>query len=181
MERDGGMMQMFLDEANNERMHLLTFVRMKNPGKVFRAAVILGQFGFGSLFGLSYIISPKFCHRFVGYIEEEAVTTYTKIIQAIETAPEGTELAAWRTERAPKIARSYWKLGIDGTVLDVMYAVRADEAEHRDVNHICSTMKEGAPNPVSNTEQKLNLMLLKYIQDMMEKNADKPPEMNKVQ
>jgi hypothetical protein len=141
----------------------------------------LGQFGFGSLFGLSYIISPKFCHRFVGYIEEEAVTTYTKIIQAIETAPEGTELAAWRTERAPKIARSYWKLGIDGTVLDVMYAVRADEAEHRDVNHICSTMKEGAPNPVSNTEQKLNLMLLKYIQDMMEKNADKPPEMNKVQ
>mmetsp|Transcript_5448 Transcript_5448/g.7889 ORF Transcript_5448/g.7889 Transcript_5448/m.7889 type:complete len:90 (-) Transcript_5448:423-692(-) len=29
MERDGGMLQMFLEEANNERMHLLTFVRMK--------------------------------------------------------------------------------------------------------------------------------------------------------
>ena len=36
MERDGGMIQMFLDEANNERMHLLTFVRMKNPGMFFR-------------------------------------------------------------------------------------------------------------------------------------------------
>jgi hypothetical protein len=70
-KRDGGMMQMFLDEANNERMHLLTFVRMKNPGRLLRAAVIAGQFGFGSMFMLSYIVSPAFCHRFVGYIEEE--------------------------------------------------------------------------------------------------------------
>jgi hypothetical protein len=106
------------------------------------------------------------------------VITYTKIIQAIETAPEGSELAIWRTERGQKIARSYWKLGVDGTVLDVMYAVRADEAEHRDVNHICSTMKEGAPNPVSNTEQKLNTMLLKYVEDMMEKYPDKPLKIN---
>jgi hypothetical protein len=67
MERDGGMMQMFLDEANNERMHLLTFVRMKDPSRLFRAAVIAGQFGFGSFFLLSYILSPRFSHRFVGY------------------------------------------------------------------------------------------------------------------
>lgn len=36
MQRDGGMIQMFLDEANNERMHLLTFVRMKDPGVLLR-------------------------------------------------------------------------------------------------------------------------------------------------
>ena len=36
MQRDGGMIQMFLDEANNERMHLLTFVRMKDPGLLLR-------------------------------------------------------------------------------------------------------------------------------------------------
>jgi hypothetical protein len=71
MQRDGGMMQMFLDEANNERMHLLSFVRLKDPNRLFRAAVIAGQFGFGSVFLLGYIISPKFCHRFVGYVEEE--------------------------------------------------------------------------------------------------------------
>lgn len=29
MQRDGGMLQMFLEEANNERMHLLTFVKLK--------------------------------------------------------------------------------------------------------------------------------------------------------
>jgi len=166
-QRDGGMLQMFLDEANNERMHLLTFVRMKDPGMLFRMAVIAGQFGFGSAFLLGYIVSPKFCHRFVGYVEEEAVSTYTKIIKTIETAPEGTELANWRTERAPAIARSYWHLGENGTVLELMYAVRADEAEHRDVNHIVSEMKEGMQNPVSNTEQKLNTMLLKYVKDLM--------------
>ena len=172
------MMQMFLDEANNERMHLLTFVRMKNPGQMFRAAVIAGQFGFGSMFLLSYIISPKFCHRFVGYVEEEAVTTYTKIIKAIEEAPADSELGQWRTEPAPSIARSYWKLGEHGTVLDTMYAVRADEAEHRDVNHLVTEIPDGTPNPISNTEEKINMMLLKYIQDMMERNPDKPLKIN---
>jgi hypothetical protein len=167
MQRDGGMMQMFLDEANNERMHLLSFVRLKDPNRLFRAAVIAGQAGFGSVFLLGYMISPKFCHRFVGYIEEEACTTYTKIIEAIEAAPEGSELATWKTELAPRIARSYWKLGEQGNVLQLMYAVRADEAEHRDVNHLCSDMKDGDTNPVSNTEEKLNTMLLKYVQDLM--------------
>lgn len=174
MQRDGGMMQMFLDEANNERMHLLTFVRLKDPSRIFRAAVIAGQFGFGSVFLLGYIISPKFCHRFVGYVEEEACATYTKIIQGIEEAPEGSELAEWKTARAPRIAVGYWKLGEDGTILDLMYAVRADEAEHRDVNHLCSDMKEGDANPVSNTEEKLNTMLLKYVQDLMERPAPEP-------
>jgi hypothetical protein len=33
---------------------------------------------------LSYIVSPKTCHRFVGYLEEEAVLTYTHAIQELE-------------------------------------------------------------------------------------------------
>jgi hypothetical protein len=177
MQRDGGMLQMFLDEANNERMHLLTFVRMKNPNSLFRAAVIGGQFGFGTAFLTAYLISPRFCHRFVGYVEEEACATYTKIIEAIESAPDGSELAKWKTAKAPKIGRSYWHLGEGGTVLDLMYAVRADEAEHRDVNHLCSELKDGAPNPVSNTEEKLNTMLLKYVKDLM----DRTPEPDQTQ
>ena len=36
---------------------------------------------FVSLFGLAYIISARFCHRFVGYLEEEAVSTYTHCIK----------------------------------------------------------------------------------------------------
>ena len=39
---------------------------------------------FVTMFSFSYLISPKFCHRFVGYLEEEAVITYTKCLQVIE-------------------------------------------------------------------------------------------------
>ena len=81
-------------------------------------------------------------------------------------------MGAWRTEKAPRIARSYWKLGEEGTVLDLMYAVRADEAEHRDVNHLCSSMEDGMQNPVSNTEEKLNTMLLKYVRDIMDRSKE---------
>jgi hypothetical protein len=148
-------------------MHLLTFVQMKDPGMMFRASVIAGQFGFGTFFSLAYLLSPSFCHRFVGYVEEEACSTYTKIIKTIETAPEGSDIAAWRTEAPPKIAISYWKLGEDATVLDLMKAVRADEAEHRDVNHTISGLKDGQINPYYDPEYKLNMMLSKYIRDIM--------------
>jgi hypothetical protein len=61
MERDGGLMHLFLEEANNERMHLLSFITMKDPGILFRSAVIFSQFGFGTAFLLAYMASPKFC------------------------------------------------------------------------------------------------------------------------
>ncbi|KAL7440563.1 hypothetical protein ACHAXH_009115 [Discostella pseudostelligera] len=90
MSRDGGMLNMFLEEANNERMHLLTFIKMKQPGYAFRAAVIGAQFGFGSSFLAAYMINPAWCHRFVGYIEEEACHTYTKILREMDNAETGS-------------------------------------------------------------------------------------------
>ena len=36
---------------------------------------------------------------------------------------------------APAIAIGYWKLPADACLRDVVLAVRADEAGHRDVNH----------------------------------------------
>ena len=36
---------------------------------------------------------------------------------------------------APKIAIDYWNLGSDASLRDVVLAVRADEAGHRDKNH----------------------------------------------
>jgi hypothetical protein len=73
--RDGGFLQMFLDEANNERMHLLVFVKMRDPSPVMRVTVLLSQTFVGALFFVFYNISPALCHRFVGYIEEEACHT----------------------------------------------------------------------------------------------------------
>lgn len=43
MSRDNGWIHTLLEEAENERMHLLTFMQLRNPGIMFRAAVIAGQ------------------------------------------------------------------------------------------------------------------------------------------
>ncbi|KAJ1846185.1 inducible alternative oxidase 2, partial [Coemansia sp. RSA 2708] len=37
--------------------------------------------------------------------------------------------------KAPEIAVAYWNLDKDATLRDVVLAVRADEALHRDTNH----------------------------------------------
>ena len=77
--RDHGWIHTLLEEAENERMHLLTFLKLKQPGPVFRFMVLVSQGVMFNAFFLAYIISPKTCHRFVGYIEEEAVHTYTVV------------------------------------------------------------------------------------------------------
>ncbi|KAL3909844.1 MAG: hypothetical protein SGILL_007923, partial [Bacillariaceae sp.] len=170
--RDGGMLNMFLDEANNERMHLLSFVRMRDPGLVMRFVVLASQAVVGAGFTVVYAFAPDFCHRFVGYVEEEACHTYTTIIKEIETAPESRDLSEWRTQLAPKIARGYWHLGENGTVLDMMYAIRADEAEHRDVNHQVSGLRADQPNPLYNPEEKFDQVLKKYVEEMFQRGKD---------
>ena len=162
---------MFLEEANNERMHLLTFIRMKEPGYIFRGCVIGAQFGFGAFFLTAYMINPAWCHRFIGYIEEEACHTYTKILNEMDKAEVGSDLDVWKKSEAPKIAKGYWHLGEEGTVYDVMMAVRADEAEHRDVNHAVSGVADDTINPLYDPRVKLDGMLKKYVKDMMAKEA----------
>ena len=57
------------------------------------------------------------------------------------------EIDAGRVENvpAPKIARDYWQLREDARLRDVVLAVRADEAGHRDVNHgFADTLRPGA-------------------------------------
>ena len=46
--------------------------------------------------------------------------------------------------RAPKIAVSYYELGPDATMRDMILSVRADEAIHRDVNHRFSELSSFA-------------------------------------
>ena len=54
---------------------------------------------------IMYLISPKSLHRFVGYLEETAVHTYTDIIRKMETP--GTHLNKdWMPLPAPNIAKT---------------------------------------------------------------------------
>ena len=146
LERDYGWIHTLLEEAENERMHLLTFLQAFEPGPVTRTVVFLTQFGFGSLFISLYLTSPRTAHRLVGYIEEMAVVTYTNIIEMVETP--GTKLSeAWGSKTAPEIAKTYWRLPDDASFLDVIKQVAADETNHRDVNHTFASLARDDVNP----------------------------------
>ncbi|XP_070545667.1 uncharacterized protein [Ptychodera flava] len=143
MKRDYGWIHTLLEEAENERMHLMTALQIKQPGRLFRWAVIGAQGGFVTFFSLAYLISPRFCHRFVGYLEEEAVITYTKCLQDFDKG----YLKVWQTAAAPEVAVKYWKLPPDATMRDVIEVIRADEAHHRSVNHTLGSLKSDDANP----------------------------------
>ncbi|KAJ3347256.1 hypothetical protein HDU83_002283 [Entophlyctis luteolus] len=145
LRRDNGWIHTLLEEAENERMHLLTFMKLKNPGILFRSIVLITQGIFFNAYFLAYLISPQLCHRFVGYLEESAVHTYSLCLKDIE---EGN-IKHWKTLAAPEIARFYWQLGENATVRDVVAAVRCDEADHRDTNHTLADLKTDDPNPLA--------------------------------
>jgi ubiquinol oxidase len=128
IENDQGWIKTLLDEAENERMHLMTFIEIAKPNAFERFLIILAQGIFYNLFFLLYLISSKTAHRLVGYFEEEAVYSYTEYLQGIR---EGK----YENIPAPQIAIDYWHLKKDARLSDVILAVRKDEMNHRDVNH----------------------------------------------
>lgn len=128
MEDDRGWIRTLMEEAENERMHLMTFIEVAKP-TLFERLVILGvQWVFYLAFFALYLVSSRTAHRIVGYFEEEAVISYTLYLKEID---EGRS----PNVPAPAIARHYWQLPDDATLRDVVLMVRADEAHHRDVNH----------------------------------------------
>ena len=94
-------------------MHLLTFMCLKQPGFGFRLAVLGAQGIFFNAFLAAYVITPRTCHRFVGYLEEEAVKTYTHALADVDA--KGSDASAWASEPAPDIAIQYWRLPPDAS------------------------------------------------------------------
>jgi ubiquinol oxidase len=125
---DQGWIRELLDEAENERMHLMTFIKIAEPSKFERLLIMVGQAIFYNFYFFLYLFAPRTAHRVVAYLEEEAVISYTQYL---------AELDAGRVENvpAPDLAISYWPLEKDARLRDVIIQVRADEAGHRDRNH----------------------------------------------
>ncbi|KAF3435021.1 hypothetical protein FNV43_RR22108 [Rhamnella rubrinervis] len=127
----GGWIKALLEEAENERMHLMTMVELVKPKWYERLLVLTVQGVFFNAYFVGYLLSPKLAHRVVGYLEEEAIHSYTEYLKdigsgKIENVP------------APAISIDYWRLPKDATLKDVITVIRADEAHHRDVNHFAS-------------------------------------------
>ncbi|MCL5041966.1 MAG: alternative oxidase [Gammaproteobacteria bacterium] len=128
LEDDREWIHTLLAEAENERMHLMTFIEIARPNWFERVIILLAQGIFFTAFFLLYVISGRTAHRLVGYFEEEAVYSYTQYLAEIDSGK-------LENVPAPQIAIDYWQLAADARLRDVVIAVRADEAEHRDVNH----------------------------------------------
>ena len=135
MEDDRGWIKILLDEASNERMHLMTFIKIAQPTFIERVIIMIAQFIFIIMYLFIYLISQKTAHRIVGYFEEEAVISYTEYLKEIE---EGKI----ENIKAPEIAINYWNLPLNSKLKDVVKVIRDDEAGHRDVNHSFANILE---------------------------------------
>ncbi|MES2916887.1 MAG: alternative oxidase [Pseudomonadota bacterium] len=125
---DQGWIRELLDEADNERMHLMTFIHVAQPSRFERAVIMIGQAIFYNAYFWLYLFAPRIAHRIVGYLEEEAVVSYTQYLAQIDAG-------LVENVPAPQIAIDYWHLSPTARLRDVVIAVRADEAGHRDRNH----------------------------------------------
>lgn len=166
MKRDNGWIETLLEESYNERMHLLTFMKMCEPGWFMKMMIIGAQGVFFNGLFVSYLLSPKIVHRFVGYLEEEAVHTYTRCIKEIEdghvprwtdpkfqipdiavTVSISSRKCAWYATLANTY--QYWNIPEEHrTMKDLILYIRADEAVHRGVNHTLGNLNQNEdPNP----------------------------------
>ena len=128
MRDDRGWIKTLLDEAENERMHLMTFINIAKPTFIERMIILFAQFVFILMYLIIYITSQRTAHRIVGYFEEEAVISYSEYLKQVEDGN-------IENVNAPDIAINYWNLPLNAKLIDVIKVIRDDEAGHRDVNH----------------------------------------------
>ena len=150
---DRGWIRQLLEEAENERMHLMIFIQIAKPNRFERWMIIIAQALFWHFYMFLYIFFPKVAHRMVGYFEEEAVISYTEYLKEVE---EGKI----ENVKAPEIAINYWNLPLNSKLKDVIKVIRDDEAGHRDVNHsfanILNTKKRSYKIDNENNSKKIS-------------------------
>jgi ubiquinol oxidase len=136
MRDDNGWIQTLLDEAENERLHLIIYSEVAKPSVTERFLIVIVQFLFYNLYFILYLFSPKTAHRVVGFFEEEAIHSYQHYLALVEQG-------VHENIPATKLAISYWKLHEEARLTDMIKATIVDEMAHRDVNHRFSDDERG--------------------------------------
>ena len=124
----GEQIREMLDEAENERMHLMFFIEIAKPNSMERFVVLSAQVIFGLFYLFMYVFFTKTAHRMIGYFEDEAVRSYTEYLEI-------DEAGKVENNPDPHIAINYYKLGSDAKLSDLIRCVRADEQHHSEKNH----------------------------------------------
>jgi len=117
-----------LEEAENERKHLIFVLHITKPTALERGIITVAQIMFSVFYFTLYMISEKTAHRMIGYFEEEAVISYTDYIQQIDDG-------YIENVRAPEAAIQYYGLPDTARLRDMLECIREDERKHSVVNH----------------------------------------------
>jgi len=117
-----------LEEAENERKHLIFVLHITKPTTLEKGIIVIAQMMFSMFYLALYMISQKTAHRMIGYFEEEAVVSYTDYIKQID---EGHI----EDVPAPRPAIEYYGLRESATLRDMLHCIREDERKHSILNH----------------------------------------------
>jgi len=124
----GPQIRELLAEAENERMHLMFFIKIAKPNIIERLLILTAQIIFWHYYLVLYVFFPKTAHRMIHYFEEEAVRSYTSYLEMIEAGD-------IENIPAPEMAIAYYELESDALLSDMIIKVRQDEMHHSEVNH----------------------------------------------
>ncbi|KAL7168365.1 hypothetical protein ACSBR2_038746 [Camellia fascicularis] len=105
----GGWIKALLDEAENEGMHLMTFMEVAKPRWYQCTNVFTVQRVFFNAYFLAYLILPKLAHHVVGYLEE-AIYSYTEFLKELDKGNT-------KNVPAPAITIDYWQLPPDSILM----------------------------------------------------------------
>jgi len=125
---DRGWVRTFMDEAENQRAHLMAFVAIQRPSWGERWLIAIGQGIFYNAYFLLSLISSRSAHRLAGYLAERSVRDYSDYLALLQSGQE-------TNGPAPETAVAYWNLAPDARLSDMIIAMREDEAIHRDIHH----------------------------------------------
>ena len=125
---DKGWIETLIKEAETERRHLLVIREIVEPTFFDRIMIWVGQLLFVVLYFFVYIICPRACHRFVGYLEEDAVDGYDVFLKYLAKHPEEDGVA-------PQLAHTFWDMPKKAKISDLIQIILQEEMRHRDVNH----------------------------------------------
>ena len=123
----GPMIRELLDEAENERMHLMFFIEVAKPNFLERLLVIFAQSIFWFFYFFLYVFFPRTAHRMIHYFEDEAVKSYSEYLSLVQKG-------VIENINAPKIAIEYYNLDNDARLSDMIIRVREDEMRHSKKN-----------------------------------------------
>lgn len=141
LREDGGWIHHLLEEAENSRMHLFTWLRIRQPGVMERLFILFSQLCFIGYYSVLYSISSKTAHRLVAYMNEFSIRIYSELLRDLDNG----KLSYWKDKPASKEDSKYWDLEDDAALREVIVAIRADKVFHREFNHHFADIHKTTP------------------------------------